>query len=33
MESYLKSVQYPQEELFNATKDGLDHAYRQGKIS
>jgi hypothetical protein len=28
-----KSVQYPQEELFNAIKEGLDHAYRQGKIS
>ena len=31
--AYLKSVQYPQEELFNAIKEGLDHAYRQGKIS
>jgi hypothetical protein len=29
----LKSVQYPKEELFNAIKDGLDHAYRQGQIS
>jgi hypothetical protein len=31
--AYLKSVQYPQEELFNAIKEGLDHAYSQGKIS
>jgi hypothetical protein len=31
--AYLKSVQYPQEELFNVIKEGLDHAYRQGKIS
>ena len=31
--AYLKSVQYPQEELFNAIKEGLDHAYRQGEIN
>lgn len=31
--AYLKSVQYPQEELFNAIKEGLDNAYREGKIS
>ena len=31
--AYLKSVQYHQEELFTAIKEGLDHAYRQGKIS
>jgi hypothetical protein len=24
----LKSAQYPKEELFNAIKEGLDHAYR-----
>jgi hypothetical protein len=31
--AYLKSVQYPKEELFNAIKEGLDYAYRQGQIS
>jgi hypothetical protein len=31
--AYLKSVQYPKEELFHAIKEGLDHAYRQGQIS
>jgi hypothetical protein len=31
--AYLKSVQYPQEELYNAIKEGLDRAYRHGKIS
>jgi hypothetical protein len=31
--AYLKSVQYPQEELYNAIKEGLDDAYRQGKIA
>jgi len=31
--SYLKGVKYDQEEIFKAIKEGLDHAYRQGKIS
>jgi hypothetical protein len=29
----LKGLQYDQEEVFAAIKEGLDHAYRQGKIS
>ncbi len=31
--SYLKGVKYDQDEIFNAIKEGLDYAYRQGKIS
>lgn len=31
--SYLQGVKYDQEEIFKAIKEGLDHAYRQGKIS
>lgn len=31
--SYLKGVKYDQDEIFNAIKEGLDHAYHQGKIS
>jgi hypothetical protein len=31
--AYLKTVQYPQEELFNAIKEGLDRAYHQRKIN
>lgn len=30
---YLKGVKYNPEEIFKAIKEGLDHAYRQGKIS
>ncbi len=31
--SYLKGVKYDQDEIFKAIKEGLDHAYSQGKIS
>lgn len=31
--SYLKRVKYDQHEIFNAIKEGLDHAYSRGKIS
>ena len=31
--SYLKGVKYGQDEIFTAIKEGLDYAYRQGKIS
>jgi hypothetical protein len=30
--AYLKSVQYDKEELFTAIREGLDNAYREGKI-
>lgn len=30
---YLKGVKYDQDEIFKAIKEGLEHAYRQGKIS